>query len=34
MNSKFQELTSNLEVLGLKNMNAYLPEFIDQINEQ
>lgn len=34
MNSKFQELMSNLEALGLKKMNAYLPEFIDQINEQ
>lgn len=34
MNSKFQELMSNLDTLGLKKMNAYLPEFINQINEQ
>lgn len=34
MTSKFQELLSNLQTLGLTKINAYLPEYIDQINSQ
>ena len=34
MTSKFQELLTNLEVLHLDKMHAYLPEYIDQINAQ
>lgn len=34
MTSKFQELLTNLDVLGLNKINAYLPEYIDQINGQ
>lgn len=34
MTSKFQELLTNLESLGLTKMAAYLPEYIDQINQQ
>jgi DNA replication protein DnaC len=34
MTSKFQELLSNLDTLGLNKMHAYLPEYIDQINTQ
>ncbi|WP_125689344.1 IS21-like element helper ATPase IstB [Levilactobacillus fujinensis] len=34
MNSKFQELMTNLDTLGLAKMHAYLPDFLDQINEQ
>ncbi len=34
MTSKFQELLTNLEVLHLDKMHAYLSEYIDQINAQ
>lgn len=34
MNSKFQELMTNLDTLGLTKMHAYLPEFIDQISDR
>lgn len=34
MTSKFQELLTNLESLGLTKMVAYLPEYVDQINQQ
>lgn len=32
--TKFQELLTNLETLGLNKMYAYLPDYIDQINQQ
>ncbi|MBT1142262.1 IS21-like element helper ATPase IstB [Lactiplantibacillus argentoratensis] len=32
--TKFQELLTNLETLGLDKMYAYLPDYIDQINQQ
>jgi DNA replication protein DnaC len=32
--TKFQELLSNLDALGLSKIHAYLPEYIDQINGQ
>lgn len=34
MNSNFQELMNNLDTLGLSKMHAYLPDFLDQINDQ
>lgn len=34
MASRFQELLTNLDELGLSKMSTYLPEYIDQINEQ
>lgn len=34
MTSKFQELLTNLESLGFDKMVAYLPEYVDQINQQ
>lgn len=32
--TKFQELLTNLDTLGLGKMHAYLPDYIDQINTQ
>lgn len=32
--TKFQELLTNLDTLGLGKMHAYLPDYIDQINQQ
>ncbi|WP_390410732.1 IS21-like element helper ATPase IstB, partial [Lacticaseibacillus jixiensis] len=32
--TKFQELLTNLDALGLGKMHAYLPDYIDQINAQ
>jgi DNA replication protein DnaC len=32
MTSKFHELLANLDTLGLSKIQAYLPEYIDQIN--
>lgn len=34
MTSNFQAVLNNLDELGLSKMNAYLPEYIDQINSQ
>ncbi|MCT3283820.1 transposase [Lactiplantibacillus pentosus] len=34
MMTKFQELLTNLDTLGLGKMHAYLPDYIDQINQQ
>ena len=32
--NKFQELMTNLDELKLQRIKSYLPEYIDQINEQ
>lgn len=32
--SNFQALLTNLDELGLQRIKSYLPEYIDQINEQ
>ena len=34
MTTKFQELLTNLNELGLDKMQAYLPEYIDELNRQ
>lgn len=34
MTSKFQELMTNLDQLGLGKMRAYLPDYVDQINSE